>query len=464
MSARQLRFVLPIRTSKRKKEAKSPDQQRDLAFAWKQAHGHEIVAVLDSGRDESGKTMDRETIRQAMAMVRAGEADGIVFALTDRLGRAPIEESMAWIRKLNLVGHLALADAGGDPVNLGDPNAETALVLQLQIARQYWLAAARRFRQSQRDAVKAGKFIGKTPLGFRRERGHLYEDAHTGPIITEAYRIASGDGLAKAVSYLKQAVPERKWNTDHVRRLLASRAYLGENRYVLADDPGNFTAETLVSPIAHDALTDLSTWTAAQTDAKFKRASGDYPLTHQVHCGRCHWGLVGALQSVHGYTYRRMRCSNPACKGGCSINADKLEAYVHEALTTPLLSDPAWRAQFGDDGLAGAQAALKAAQANRTALTHKVQPSDPDFEVWKAKADAEVAVASEAFQAASAKAHQAKRLPLPEELSDPEQFARGLRAVTSLGRILIEPGRGAVDVRTSYVPFGDDDEARVLAA
>ena len=43
-TGRQLRFVLPIRTSKRKKEAKSPDQQRDLAFGWAQAHQHETCS------------------------------------------------------------------------------------------------------------------------------------------------------------------------------------------------------------------------------------------------------------------------------------------------------------------------------------------------------------------------------------------------------------------------------------
>jgi hypothetical protein len=46
------------------------------------------VLVNNSGKSESGKTMDRA----ATERVRAGETDGIIVALTDRFGRAPIEE------------------------------------------------------------------------------------------------------------------------------------------------------------------------------------------------------------------------------------------------------------------------------------------------------------------------------------------------------------------------------------
>ena len=463
---RKLRFVLPIRTSKRKKEAKSPQQQRDLAASWEKAYGHEIVAVLDSGKDESGKTMDRATIHQAMEMVRSGEADGIVFALTDRLGRAPIEESMAWIRQLNLVGYLGLADAGGEPVRLagGDPSRETALVIQLQIARQQWLATAARFRQSQRDAIKAGKFIGKTPLGFKRVKGRLRADETRGPVITKAYRLAARDGLHAAQSYLQAAVPEREWTTDHVRRVLRSRAYLGENRYRLAEDPGNFAAEDLVSPIRHDALTDLATWTAAQTDPRHRRSNGDYPLTHFVHCKRCGSGLVGALQTVRkGTSYRRMRCSGAACKGGCSMRAEVIEGYMLEAMKRAL-STRGFRDRFAPDGLAEAETELAATQAERSALTAKVKPSHPDFSAWLAAADADVDIAQRRYLTIAGRANHAEDLPQASELHKPEQFARALRAATSVGRFIVRPGRGPITERVSFEPDRLDDVTRALAA
>src|SRR3954469_279631 len=160
LAVRPLRLDLPIRTSKRKKEAKSPQQQRDMAYSCAAVNGHEIAMVHDSGRDESGKTMDRTSLNTIMRRVEAGETDGMIVALADRLGRAPIEEAMAYVRRLTGVGVLVLADMGGVAINLDDPATETNLVVQLQMARQYWLMTANRFQRSQRDAVRAGKWIG----------------------------------------------------------------------------------------------------------------------------------------------------------------------------------------------------------------------------------------------------------------------------------------------------------------
>lgn len=470
-AAPKLRFVLPIRTSKRKAEAKSPQQQTDLAMAWAKTHGHEIVAVLDSGKDESGKTMDRSTIHEAMAKVTGGEADGIVFAITDRLGRAPIEESMAWIRQLNLIGYLGLADAGGEPVRLSgkDPSRETMLVIQLQFARQYWLNTAARFRQSQRDAVKAGKWIGRTPLGYgKTAKGRLVEHEVYGPIIRRAFVLAAREGLHAAVAYFKVHVPERQWTTDHVRRVLGNRAYLGEYRFELKDDPGNFEAETLVGP-DHTALADLTTWTAAQTEPGERSANGDYPLSHRVHCARCGAGMTGGVKTTPGYrrdpadwrklivdpskpkrTHRRM-----ACSAGCanSISADKLEGHLRDVAGT-LLASKAFRDQFNPVGQTEAEEARDAAKANLDALVEKVAPSHPSFETWNTRYEREYVEAEAAYLRIAATAHRREDLPGPGEMHKPDRFEAALRAITRVNRIVITPGRGSVPDRVN-VDNGD---------
>ena len=157
--------------------------------------GYTIAMVHDSGRSESGKTMDRATLHAIMDRVRSGLTDGVIVALTDRLGRAPIEEAMAWVRELNRIGGVLVpADAGGRPVDLADPQAETNLVLQLQMARQFWLTKAAGFKRSRRDAVAAGKFVGPTPLGYERVTGRLRPDPARAGIVTAAYRAAAQDG------------------------------------------------------------------------------------------------------------------------------------------------------------------------------------------------------------------------------------------------------------------------------
>ena len=465
--SRTLRFVLPIRTSKRKKEAKSPQQQRDLAFGWAAAHGHEIVAVLDSGRDESGKTMDRASIHEAMTMVTSDQADGIVFALTDRLGRAPIEESMTWIRSLALVGHLALADAGGSPVNLQDPNAETSLVLQLQIARQQWLATARRFRQSQRDAIKAGKFIPPTPIGYVRIGGVLHEDELYGPVVREAFRLAASDFHA-AVTYLRQAVPQRRWDSSAVRRVLSSRTYLGENHYTLKEDPGNFPAEELVSPHRHDALTDPTTFDRAQTKPRMRRSNGDYILSHVATCGRCGAGMVGGFHSPSkgSKSYRRMRCSNlDSCRGGSSIAAAMLEDYVREQVAQRL-GDRALRALLEPVGKEDAEAVLADAVYDRDQYLAGTEGLPANVIALNARRlQAAVTAAEKELSAVAVRCADREELPSADEVrtSDPH-LLRAIRA----GVVVLEvrPGRGTVEERV-YIGFlGDDldDRPRTLAA
>ena len=347
-----LRLDLVIRTSKRKQEARSPQQQRDIAYGCTSGAGHEIVTEHDSGESESGKTMDRSSLRALHRRVAAGETDGVIVAAIDRLGRAPIEESMAWVRDLKTVGGvLVVASMGGRAIDLADPVQETGLVMQLQFARQEWLTKAEGVKRSQRDAIAAGKFVGPTPFGYTRRDGRLYEHPEQGPLVREAYRLAARHGHDAAIDYLRGAHPARRWDSDSVRRLLKSRAYLGESR-----------TGKLLNAAAHEPLVDAPVWAAAQTAARARRSNGDYPLTNLVTCANCGAGLVGAMQTVPGRKpTRRMRCS-AVCKGGVgSVTADRLEAHVR-GLAAGWVDESGWLASYAPTGKDAAEAALAAAE------------------------------------------------------------------------------------------------------
>ena len=335
-----MRLDLVIRTSHRKQGGQSPAQQRQQADMICAAGGHTIAAVHDSAVSESGKTMERAALAAATRRIQAGETDGIVVGYLDRLGRAPIEESMAFVRELvGDGGVLVAADWGPEPIDLTDPSTETMLVIRMQMNREQWTKATARYRLSQRNAVEAGKFVGPTPFGYSRRAGRLYEHPARGPMVRQAYRLAERDGLAAAVDHLRAAAPGRKWNSDSVRKLLASHAYLGWSR-VVHDD------ETLLNEDAHAALCDSpAQWRAAQSAARSRRSSGDYPLSHLVRCASCGEGLVGALQTVRGRTYRRMRCS-AVCQGGVgSVSADGLEAHVR-SLAAAWVDRTGWLASY----------------------------------------------------------------------------------------------------------------------
>jgi DNA invertase Pin-like site-specific DNA recombinase len=446
MESAKLRLDQPIRTSKRKKEARSPQQQRDMAAMCAKLNGYEIVKVHDSGRNESGKTMDRASLNAIMERIRAGLTDGVIVALTDRLGRAPIEEAMTWINELHAAGGaLVLADAGGRPVDLGDPAVKSNLVFQLQIARQFWEVSAKRMRQTRVGAVKAGKFVGPTPLGYAREDGRLVEHDVYGPVMRECFVIAARDGLHSAIRHMQRHVPERTWNTSELRRVLKSEVYLGVS-----------ASGTEIEPNlkAHVALTTKRIWTAAQTDPQHRRANGDYPASHLVHCGRCGLGLVGALQSVRERSYRRYRCSGKECRGGTSISAEKLEGHLRAVLAVVLASED-FRDQFSPDGLADAEIARNAAKADLDGLTDVVPPSHPSFAEWFERYNAAFIRAEAAYLALATKADQHDLLPAADELHKPEQFLRALRALARVQRVVVAPGRGAVADRVRVLDQRD---------
>lgn len=434
-----MRLDVIIRTSKRKADARSPQQQRDICERCSEANGYEIVAVHDSGADESGKTMARPSIERTLERIRSGETDGLMVAFLDRIGRAPIEEAMAVVREIHaLGGALVPADAGGLPIRPDDPQAETNLVIQLQIARQYWLQTANRFKGSQADAIKAGKHIGYAPIGYvKAPDGTLAVDPSTAPLITEAFRRAAVDGHTAALSYLRAELPGQtpkgrdQWDSVTVRRLLARRVYLGEIVHKTAGSKLD----------AHEALTDLATFTAAQTQPRHRATNGDYPLSNVAVCC-CGSGLVGQLQHVNGKTARRYRCGTARTTGHSSIKADNLESYLRETIRAKL-GDTRIRIGSGAEGLTEADTALRSAKAEveRYASDTEMREILGD-DAWRAgaKARSEAVKAAQAAYEAAAKSAVTRELPTAAELDSDEGFSLAVRGMVE--SVTVDTGRG----------------------
>ena len=446
-----LRLDLVIRTSQRRKDGQSPDQQRQQAEAAATAGGHQIAAVHDSGRSESGKTMDREAVRAVKQRIRSKQTDGIIVGYLDRLGRAPIEETMSFIRELlHDGGVLVAADWDHEPIDLSDPNVEDMLVFRCQMNRSQWTKAKQRYQLSQTNAIKAGKFIGPTPLGYvRATKGRLVPHPTLGPIITKAYEVAALDGLRAAQEYLGQQVPDRVhqhgqdfWTATAARRLLRSRVYLGESWAWSGE--GTKRVRT-VNEQAHDALTTPELFDAATTRPKVLHGRGDYPLSKLVMCGECGHGMTGqhARFNDRGVqrAYRRYRCSNRAC-WKVSVNADQLEAHLRGTLKRTLATK-AFRDAFAPAGLADAQDALRRAERDRERWAKDDRARDlMGDDSWYAgleKRAEVVKAASDRYAKLTSQSAVHQVLPLPNQLDDPEHFARALRALVEAVTITILP-------------------------
>lgn len=440
MTATPLRLDLIIRTSKRKKDARSPQQQRDMADSCAQTNGYEIVHVHDSGTDESGKTMDRRSIHAAMERVRAGDTDGVMVALADRIGRAPIEEAMTTVRAFCTAGKLVLADMGGQPLDLNNGVEESNVVFQLQMARQFWLNTANRFRRSQTDAVKAGKYVASAPPGFDKVSGRLVPNADA-KVLHAAFSAAGSGSLRPAQALLRRHWPEGRWDVDRVRKLLRSPAYKGWS-----------VSGELVNRKAHDPIVSEREWELAQVAARSRRENGCYPLSGIACHAETGAPLDGQLQAVRGRTYRRLRAP------GCTVTATDLEDHILGVLMDSL-ADADFRSAYVPGDLEAAERTLRLAQQRRTAYVTKTDPLDPDYETGRAVHDRALAAAQAAYDEIATTAARYDLLPAPDRLPfDRDELGHPLAAVAfqqalaiTIERIDVRPGRGKAKDRVVQI-------------
>lgn len=474
-----LRLDGAIRTSKRKKEAKSPGQQRDIIRSCESTHGYDVQVIHDSGRDESGSTMNRATLNLVMQRAERGETDGLIVALADRLGRAPIEEAMAYVRRFTGVGKLVLADMGGIPIDLRNAPEETNLVMQLQFARQYWLQTATRALASRTAAVEVGKFVGPTPVGFLSDKGWLVNDPDKGPVMHQAFIVCGTRGIHAAVDYLREHLSEttkrdgtvvaKRWNTDEVRRVLSARVYLGESH-----------SGDLVNHEAHDPIKDADgvplteeEFLAAQTEPQARMVNREYLLSHLVHCAGCGAGLVGAQQNHMkrtGKVYARMRCSAMAGAGCCtSITGAAIEDRVRGRIALAMGNEK-YRRYLEPVGQEKAKSELKRTKDERKAFMKGIAGAGMPAElIAETAAELQQAVkdAEDKLRKVAAACKQREELPLAAEvLHDDAKFLRGLRAVLSAGLVIrVSGGRGPIAERVDCGALDQlDDGLGVRAA
>src|SRR5690606_26004464 len=85
-TARVVAYVR-VSTDKQASDGNSLDAQRAKLEAYAAAFGLEVVALeVDAG--VSAKSLDRPALQRALAMLDAGEADGLLVTKLDRLTRS----------------------------------------------------------------------------------------------------------------------------------------------------------------------------------------------------------------------------------------------------------------------------------------------------------------------------------------------------------------------------------------
>ena len=431
----------------------SPEVQREAIQRWADARPDVTIVGWYEELDKSATAGKRRPVFDELLGRVGKQSDGIVVWKLSRFGRSLIE-SATRLKKIEGAGGAVHSATEGDQSKL-------TRHIMLAIAEDEADRLAEAWANGQAKAVKRGAWIGPAPLGYDKQvlgtkpngkplYGQL-EPNGDADAIRDGFAIAAADGMHAAQRHFAAEFPSMRWRTDDVRRVLRNRAYLGEHH---------------AGGKPHDRLTDTATFAAAQTEPQARRTNGGYPLSHVATCANCGAGLVGALQTVRGKSYRRMRCS-AVCKGGVgSIGADALEGHVRGLLAAGLVEVGGFVGS--GDGVDVAQAALEAAERERIrfaqdADAHELLGADAWRAGLAARAD-KVAAAQAQLEQVASTAARTERLPAPESLGDPAMFTAALAVVASLE---VSPGRGSIGDRVALDFVGadqPDDAPRVAAA
>ena len=317
----------------------SPEVQRSSVEAYSKANGHEIVAWFED-LDQTGGRLDRPGLREALALVERGEAEGIVAAKLDRLTRSVADLGKLLDQAKAGGWNLVAVDVGLD---LRSPNGEFVAGILGQVAQ--WERARRRedWNVAQGRAVARGVHIAsRVPTGYRRRPDKRLEPhPKTAKVIRELFqRRAAGQGWRALADFFNESgvvspYGNHSWTTGAIQKIIRNRVYLGEarsGRHVNAD--------------AHDPIVTRADWEAAQSAriGASPRSGDGLLLAGLVRCAGCRYLMkADHMRDRDGSQLGLYRCRGRhaagGCPGGASVLARVIDPFIEQQFLDALAGD-----------------------------------------------------------------------------------------------------------------------------
>lgn len=411
----------------------SPTIQRDRIEQWAR---YKDVQIIEWHRDEdwSGGTHTRPGLERAIERALAGETEGIVSANIDRFSRTT-ELGLRELRRLE-AANARLAFVLED-IDTGTVYGRMVYTILLAVAEAFLANIKANWQVVKSRAVARGAYVSRTPWGYtRNDDGTLSPHLERAAMVTEAFRLAAGDTLNTAMSYLRDVAPERHWTATKVRRLLSQRSYLGETR-----NGDFFQADT------HEPLVSRAIWEAAQSAPATRNAREDFPLSGIATCGTCGSPLIG---SRGGKGQRTYRCAatyasyrDLTCPQGVTITASNFEDHMRQLVEERYAG---LRATIGDpdaDALTLLERAVADAEAELDAFAADMSLRRALGDRYHAHLDSRAEAVERArasYREQAREAQTALTLSGATLTEDPQMFPLILRSI--FASIVVTPGRG----------------------
>jgi DNA invertase Pin-like site-specific DNA recombinase len=331
----------------------SPDQQRKaINSIVSLTPGARIVREIED-LDQSGGSMDRPGVKEAIELVESGKVDGIVVYSLDRWARTV--EALSMIERWASQGKTFIsAHERFDPLT---PQGKFALGMMLLVAKYYRDQITERWAEAERSAISRGVHVS-VPFGYRRSNGRgsaLEVVPEQAEVVRRIFaeRLA-GRAHAWVASQLNRerikSPTGRLWNRQGVRAITKCRTYMGEAG-----------KGEIVNEAAHEAIVKRSDWKAVQTESRVVRERSKHHLVGLVRCAGC--GFIMGASALRGHQrwncnrhHAELRCPSPT-----TAPVDRLDALVVPAFLSRYADVSVQGGAMVTDKVQMAQAAADAA-------------------------------------------------------------------------------------------------------
>lgn len=186
-----MRFIGYARVSDKEqlKKGFSVEAQQEAIEVWAAELGHTISRVMtEPGRSGSKPSQEtRPVFEQAVRLVLAGAADGLVVKWMDRFARNV--EDFLRVRSQFFQSGKQLVSIS-EPLLNGDPGDPVARYISVAIMNAYQLQAelsGLKAAQGRERRAKQGQYPGLPPVGYTRQDRSIVLDPNFGPNITTAF-------------------------------------------------------------------------------------------------------------------------------------------------------------------------------------------------------------------------------------------------------------------------------------
>lgn len=217
-----------VSTEKQAQEGLGLQVQQEAIKRWARENGYRLVKICsDNGVSGTLEDTDRPGLTEALNLIAAGKADGLVVYTLDRLARRlHIQEAV--LQKVWQHGGRAFSVESGEILQDDPEDPVRTFVRQVlgAVSELERGMIGRRLRNGRRAKSDRGGFAyGSPPFGYRAEAGELVPDKEEQKALDLIRRLhGQGRSLRQIAEALEAAghKPRRAdhWHAESVRRIV----------------------------------------------------------------------------------------------------------------------------------------------------------------------------------------------------------------------------------------------------